>query len=95
MIIYLLDYRKFVPGCGPKLIKEGIDICSKFKDLTPKQLLDLFKLYKSWPEYDENAFCPTVISENKVSNKYLKLAFNINQYYNYSYCNFVLFSERR
>lgn len=64
--------RKFVPGCGPKLIKEGFDICTKFKDLTPRQLLDLFKLYKSWPEYDENAFSSTNLAESRVLNKHLK-----------------------
>lgn len=49
-------FRKWVPGCGIRLIAKDYTIFTQFGDLTPAQIVELFKEFKSWPEYNENNF---------------------------------------
>ncbi|KAF8794448.1 26S proteasome non-ATPase regulatory subunit like protein [Argiope bruennichi] len=46
----------WVPSCGPRLIKEGMNVFTRFGDLSPEQLLMLFNQFSSWPEYEESTF---------------------------------------
>ncbi|GFQ91290.1 rRNA adenine N(6)-methyltransferase [Trichonephila clavata] len=46
----------WVPLCGPRLIKEGMNVFTRFGDLSPEQLLMLFNQFSSWPEYEESIF---------------------------------------
>ncbi|XP_015120687.1 dimethyladenosine transferase 2, mitochondrial [Diachasma alloeum] len=48
--------EKWIPGCGPRLIREDYDIYSTFDELNSEQLLQLFKTFKSWPEYETSPF---------------------------------------
>ena len=45
-----------------------MSICTTFKELSPNELLELFKMFKSCPEYDENLFIPVTLvgDEEKV-----------------------------
>ncbi|XP_054715437.1 dimethyladenosine transferase 2, mitochondrial-like [Uloborus diversus] len=46
----------WIPFCGPRLIKEGMNVFTKFGDLSPKQILMLFNQFSSWPEYEDSTF---------------------------------------
>ncbi|GFX05062.1 dimethyladenosine transferase 2, mitochondrial [Trichonephila clavipes] len=46
----------WVPLCGPRLIKEGMNVFTRFGDLSPEQLLMLFNQFSSWSEYEESIF---------------------------------------
>ncbi|KAG8183141.1 hypothetical protein JTE90_029499 [Oedothorax gibbosus] len=46
----------WITSCGPRLIKEGMNVFTKFGDLSPKQLLALFNQFSSWPEYENSVF---------------------------------------
>ncbi|KAG5309222.1 TFB2M transferase, partial [Pseudoatta argentina] len=48
--------EKWIPGCGIKLIAKDYTIYTQFGDLTPTQILELFKEFKSWPDYKESHF---------------------------------------
>ncbi|XP_011166252.2 dimethyladenosine transferase 2, mitochondrial isoform X1 [Solenopsis invicta] len=48
--------EKWVPDCGIRLIAKDYTIYTQFGDLTPTQILELFKEFKSWPEYTESHF---------------------------------------
>ncbi|KYM93245.1 Dimethyladenosine transferase 2, mitochondrial [Atta colombica] len=48
--------EKWVPDCGIKLIAKDYTIYTQFGDLTPTQILELFKEFKSWPDYKESHF---------------------------------------
>ncbi|XP_024869004.1 dimethyladenosine transferase 2, mitochondrial [Temnothorax curvispinosus] len=48
--------EKWVPDCGIRLIAKDYTIYTQFGDLTPIQILELFKEFKSWPEYKESYF---------------------------------------
>lgn len=54
--IYLFIYRGWIPLCGPRLIKEGMNVFRRFGDLSPQQILLLFNQFSSWPEYKDSAF---------------------------------------
>ncbi|XP_011305905.1 dimethyladenosine transferase 2, mitochondrial [Fopius arisanus] len=49
-------FEKWIPGCGPRLIREDYDIYSTFNELNSEELLHLFKIFKSWPEYETSPF---------------------------------------
>lgn len=54
-------------GSGVKLIRQDCGILTSFKELPPEKLLEIFKMYRSWPEYDEFIFNPSLSSgEEKV-----------------------------
>jgi len=55
-ITYCSVSRKWVPDCGIRLIAKDYTIYTQFGDLTPTQILELFKEFKSWPEYKESHF---------------------------------------
>ncbi|XP_011876361.1 PREDICTED: dimethyladenosine transferase 2, mitochondrial isoform X2 [Vollenhovia emeryi] len=48
--------EKWVPDCGIRLIAKDYTIYTQFGDLTPVRILELFKEFKSWPEYNESHF---------------------------------------
>ncbi|KFM79897.1 Dimethyladenosine transferase 2, mitochondrial, partial [Stegodyphus mimosarum] len=48
--------EKWIPFCGPRLIKEGMNVFTRFGDLNPKQILMLFNQFSSWPEYEDSSF---------------------------------------
>ncbi|KYM97609.1 PREDICTED: dimethyladenosine transferase 2, mitochondrial isoform X2 [Cyphomyrmex costatus] len=48
--------EKWIPDCGIRLIAKDYTIYTQFGDLTPEQILELFKEFKSWPEYKESHF---------------------------------------
>lgn len=47
--------EKWIPGCGPRIIVDGMTIFTQFGDLTPQEILAVFHKFVSWPEY---AVCP-------------------------------------
>uniref|UniRef100_A0A1B6D0A2 rRNA adenine N(6)-methyltransferase n=1 Tax=Clastoptera arizonana TaxID=38151 RepID=A0A1B6D0A2_9HEMI len=51
--------ENWIPGCGPRLIAEGITLFTEFGDLTPQEILHIFKLFASWPEFNS---CPFLSS---------------------------------
>lgn len=53
-ILYLF-YRRWIPNCGPRLIRQGLTIFTEFGDLNATQMLRLFQLFTSWPEFPD---CP-------------------------------------
>ncbi|XP_072742687.1 dimethyladenosine transferase 2, mitochondrial [Anoplolepis gracilipes] len=54
------ELEKWVPGCGIRLIAKDYTIFTQFSDLTPTQMMELFKEFKSWPEYNESNFLASV-----------------------------------
>ncbi|KAL6264138.1 hypothetical protein P5V15_004217 [Pogonomyrmex californicus] len=64
--------EKWAPGCGIKLIAKDYTIYTEFGDLTPTKILELFKEFKTWPEYKENDF---VTSMNNTLDVYHTLNF--------------------
>ncbi|KAL0099253.1 hypothetical protein PUN28_020079 [Cardiocondyla obscurior] len=48
--------EKWIPDCGIRLIAKDYTIYTQFGDLTPIQFLELYKEFKSWPEYKESHF---------------------------------------
>ena len=59
-IIRLFPFdRKWIPGCGPRIIMDGMTIFTEFGDLTPQEILSLFHKFVSWPEYP---VCPFIAS---------------------------------
>lgn len=52
-------FRNWIPGCGPRLISEGLTIFTEFGDLTPSELLNVFNCFVSWPEFNS---CPFLAS---------------------------------
>ncbi|KAL7297279.1 hypothetical protein TKK_0009679 [Trichogramma kaykai] len=57
----VMEVEKLISGCGERLVEKDYDICTTFKELPPQKLLELFQTFKSWPEYDENLFIPSLI----------------------------------
>ncbi|XP_014205785.1 dimethyladenosine transferase 2, mitochondrial [Copidosoma floridanum] len=74
------EIESFAPGCGAKFIEKNIDITTTFKELPPQKLLEIFQIYKSCPEYDENSFLPNPrISEDTKSTEDEKLEGEVKQ----------------
>ncbi|XP_035228357.1 dimethyladenosine transferase 2, mitochondrial-like, partial [Stegodyphus dumicola] len=57
--------EKWIPFCGPRLIKEGMNVFTRFGDLNPKQILMLFNQFSSWPEYEDSSFHTAFQKYNK------------------------------
>lgn len=51
--------EKWISGCGPRIILDGMTIFTVFGDLTPQEILSLFRKFVSWPEYP---VCPFIAS---------------------------------
>lgn len=51
--------EKWISGCGPRVIMDGMTIFTEFGDLTPQEILSLFHKFVSWPEYP---VCPFIAS---------------------------------
>lgn len=51
-----MSSRKWVPNCGPSIIRQGIPLFTRFGDLSPEQLFNLFINFTKWPEYEESTF---------------------------------------
>ncbi|KAL6434016.1 hypothetical protein ACFW04_005874 [Cataglyphis niger] len=66
-VIYELE--KWVPGCGIRLIAKDYTIFTQYGDLTPVQIMELFKEFKSWPEYNESNFLTSMNDLNIVHNE--------------------------
>lgn len=49
-------FRKWIPDCGPRLIKNGLSIFTKFGELSPQEIVHIFNQFSSWPEYELSAF---------------------------------------
>lgn len=68
------ELEKLIPDCGIRLIMMDYDIYTEFGDLSPTQLLNLYKELKTWPEFEECAFLDSVdsvlskMNENLISN---------------------------
>lgn len=74
------ELEKWVPGCGIRLIMKDYTIFTQFGDLSPTQILDLFKEFKSWPEYEKSYFVDSMMDslhkvESEVSLLELDLKF--------------------
>lgn len=61
-------FRKWIPGCGIRLIAKDYTIFTQFGDLTPAQIVELFKEFKSWPEYNESNFLASM-NQSSVHNE--------------------------
>lgn len=69
--VYHSASRKWVPGCGIRLIAKDYTIFTQFKDLTPAQIMDLFKEFKSWPEYESSYFLVSMMDTLKTNELHL------------------------
>ncbi|KAK0086792.1 hypothetical protein PV325_002512 [Microctonus aethiopoides] len=49
-------FEKWIPDCGPRLIKLNFNIFTEFSELSATELLNLFKIFRSWPEYKTSVF---------------------------------------
>jgi len=47
----IVQLESWIPGCGPRLIREGFTIYTSFGDLTPSEILKVFLTFISWPEF--------------------------------------------
>jgi len=65
-----------VPNCGIRLIAKNYTVYTQFGDLTPAQILEIFKEFKSWPEYNEDNFLSSmrkyINTHNKLSSLYIE-----------------------
>ncbi|XP_057337907.1 dimethyladenosine transferase 2, mitochondrial [Microplitis mediator] len=48
--------EKWIPGCGRQLIRHNLNIHTRFAELTSFQLFMLFKIVKSWPQFETSSF---------------------------------------
>lgn len=56
-----------IPGSGARLIEQDITICTICKELKPEKLLEVFKCFRTWTEYDPVLFTPPdIIEDSKV-----------------------------
>ncbi|KAI1295333.1 Dimethyladenosine transferase 2, mitochondrial [Halotydeus destructor] len=54
---YVIPFlEKWFPNCGPRLIKHGVPLYSRFGDLSPEDFVKLYCEISSWPEYEESTF---------------------------------------
>lgn len=53
------DLEKWIPGCGLRLIIKDYNIFTQFVDLEPHEILNLYKEFASWPEYETCLFLPS------------------------------------
>lgn len=51
-----------MPGCGPRILRMGIPLYTRFGDLAPEKFVEIFSAFTSWPEYEECAFKDAVSS---------------------------------
>lgn len=61
--------ERWIPNCGIKLIAKDYTIYTQFGDLTPAQILELFKEFKSWPGYKESHFVGSMNSSVGAHNE--------------------------
>lgn len=54
--VYLLFYRKWIPGCGKDLVISGVNCFTKFTELSAQEALRIFKVWKSNPNYKSSIF---------------------------------------
>ncbi|KAG0414204.1 hypothetical protein HPB47_008632 [Ixodes persulcatus] len=54
---------KWIPGCGPRLIRGGVRVFDRMGDLSPNQVLSVFRLFSSLPEYAHSPFQAAVARE--------------------------------
>ncbi|KAG5314475.1 TFB2M transferase, partial [Acromyrmex insinuator] len=62
--------EKWIPGCGIKLIAKDYTIYTQFGDLTPTQILELFKEFKSWPDYKGSHFIESMKASVGAHNEF-------------------------
>nr|XP_037274034.1 dimethyladenosine transferase 2, mitochondrial-like isoform X1 [Rhipicephalus microplus]XP_037274035.1 dimethyladenosine transferase 2, mitochondrial-like isoform X1 [Rhipicephalus microplus]XP_037274036.1 dimethyladenosine transferase 2, mitochondrial-like isoform X1 [Rhipicephalus microplus]XP_037274037.1 dimethyladenosine transferase 2, mitochondrial-like isoform X1 [Rhipicephalus microplus] len=56
--------EKWIPGCGPRLLREGATrVFERMGDLSPERMLRLFQLFSALPEYTQSAFTAAVARE--------------------------------
>ncbi|KAH7972803.1 hypothetical protein HPB52_017304 [Rhipicephalus sanguineus] len=56
--------EKWIPGCGPRLLREGATrVFERMGDLSPERMLRLFQLFSALPEYSQSAFTAAVARE--------------------------------
>ncbi|XP_023242762.1 dimethyladenosine transferase 2, mitochondrial-like isoform X1 [Centruroides sculpturatus] len=48
--------ERLIPDCGPHFIKYGLAIYTRFGDVTPEQILDIFNIFISLPGYNDGLF---------------------------------------
>ncbi|XP_021934048.1 dimethyladenosine transferase 2, mitochondrial isoform X2 [Zootermopsis nevadensis] len=68
--------EKWIPGCGPRIIMDGMTIFTEFGDLTPQEILSVFQKFVSWPEYPE---CPFLASMETTFMKMESATYNIEK----------------
>ncbi|KYN43204.1 Dimethyladenosine transferase 2, mitochondrial [Trachymyrmex septentrionalis] len=62
--------EKWVPDCGIKLIAKDYTIYTQFGDLTPTQILELFKEFKSWSDYKYSHFIDSMNNSVGAHNEF-------------------------
>ncbi|XP_020297320.1 uncharacterized protein LOC109861881 isoform X2 [Pseudomyrmex gracilis] len=63
------ELEKWIPGCGIRLIAKDYTIFTQFGELTPVQIMELFKEFKSWPEYKDSYFLTSMQDSLSVHNE--------------------------
>lgn len=62
---FFLNFRQWIPGCGPHFIALGYTIFTQFGDLTPSQIVCIFLKFISLPEYKSSTFLSSM--ENRIA----------------------------
>lgn len=55
--------EKWIPGCGPRLIRGGVKVFCRMGDLSPKEVVALFQLFSSLSEYQDSPFVAAMSRE--------------------------------
>lgn len=71
-------FRKWIPGCGIRLIAKDYTIFTQFGDLTPAQIVELFKEFKSWSEYNESNFLTFMNESSAMHNELIDVELEDN-----------------
>lgn len=50
------ELERCIPGCGYRLIQLNYNIYTRFIDLSPYEILNLYNNFRSWPEYKSSLF---------------------------------------
>ena len=59
-----LFLRNWFPNCGPELIRRGIPVFKYFGDLSPEEVLDLFKFFHKREDYNNSLYKSVLMKES-------------------------------
>ncbi|XP_078034235.1 mitochondrial transcription factor B2 isoform X2 [Augochlora pura] len=63
--------EKLIPGCGIRLIALNMNVFTQYKDLSIKQMQDLYVEFRSWPEFEKSMFVSNAADVKYMLNNYI------------------------